>query len=99
MYPDYIDNPIRMVMDNEGNVWHYFGGSFWTVTTFDHKRVLLVAPAQLDGNIELDMGEVNACDVEECEQLHLDFVNSVFGTSFVLVGATDDNPIGRPSHR
>lgn len=96
--PDLIDNPIRTAVDNNGNVWHYFAGSFWSTVLFEGKKRLLAAPARLDGGIEIDMGEVNACDVEECEQVHLDFVNSVFGTNFVLIGATEDNPIGRPSY-
>ena len=94
---DYTDNPIRTVIDDEGRVWHYFCGSFWSVAIWKGKKVLQAAPALADGNIEVDMGEVNACDVEECEQQHLDFVNSVFGTAFKLYNTTEENPIGKPS--
>lgn len=97
-YSDHIDNTIRMVVDNAGSVWHYYSGTFWTVSTWNGKKVLLCAPALLNGNIDIDRGEVNAGDVEECEQHHLDFVNSVFGTAFELRGATADNPIGYPTH-
>ena len=94
---DFIDNPIRTVIDDEGRVWHYYHGNFWSVVKWKDKKVLQCAPALIDGNIELDRGEVNACDVEECEQHHLDFVNSVFGTAFKLYGHTEENPIGKPS--
>lgn len=94
-----MSNIIRTVIDNKGKAWHYFEGTFWSVTEFNSKMFMLAAGARLDGNIDVNVawGEVNSCDVEECEQRHIDFVNAVFGTKFKLLGATDECPIGTPS--
>lgn len=93
-----MSNVIRIVIDNTGKSWHYFDGSFWTITEFNNKYFMLAAPALADGNIEIDRGEVNAVDVEECEQRHVDFVNNVFGTNFILhLDDESPNPIGMPS--
>jgi len=94
-----MSNIIRTVIDNKGKVWHYLDGCFWSITEFNGKMFMLWAPACHDGNIDVNVrwGEINAGDVEECEQRHVDFVNAIFGTKFKLFGATDDNPIGTPS--
>lgn len=93
------ENPIQTIIDNTGNVWRYYSGSFWTVILYKGNKYLQAAPALIDGNIDINVGhnEINSCDVEECEQHHLDFVNSAFNTTFELRGATADNPIGYPS--
>jgi hypothetical protein len=95
-----MSNIIRTVIDNKGKAWHYFDGCFWSITEFEGKTFMIGAAAMHDGNIEInvDWDEINAYDVAECEQRHVDFVNAVFGTTFVLyLDDESPNPVGTPS--
>lgn len=95
-----MSNIIRTVIDNKGKAWHYFDGSFWSITEFEGKTFMIGAAAMHDGNIDINVGwgEINGYDVSECEQRHVDFVNAVFGTTFILhLDDETPNPIGTPS--
>jgi len=94
-----MSNSIKSFTGKDGINWHYYSGSFWATTIFKGNICLLACPAMANGTPDIWMDdEVNACDVSECEQHHLDFVNNTFSTNFKLRGATDDNPIGEPSY-
>ena len=61
----------------------------------------MACPAMLNGTPDMDnyngKYEVNACDVENCEQHHLDFVNSIFTTNFKLRDVSE-NGEGAPTY-
>ena len=95
-----MSNPIKSFTDNEGTNWHYFEGSFWAVSSYSSgTRYLLACPAMANGTPDINDGAVNACDVECCEQRHIDFVNDVFGTDFSLTAIHEESGEGRPVYR
>jgi len=93
-----MSNSIKSFTANDNTNWHYFDGSFWATTVFEGNTCLMACPACADGTPDIDIsGNVNACDVDECEQRHLDFVNNIFNTNFELRGVADSG-IGEPTY-
>ena len=94
-----MSTSIKSFTAEDGTNWHYYSGSFWATAIFKDNICLIACPANTDGtpDIYIEDMTVNACDVEECEQHHLDFVNSTFGTKFELRG-TDGGNSGHPSY-
>ncbi len=91
-------NPIKSFIDASSNLWQYYDGSFWAVITYQGKPALICCPANANGTPDMDNAKPNACDVEECEQHHLDFVNENFKTKFRLhPDSISDNGIGCPT--
>ena len=91
-------NSIKSFTAKDNTNWHYYSGSFWATTIFEGNICLLACPAMRDGTPDIDAdGDVNACDVSECEQDQLDFVNKTFATNFKLRGV-DDNGFGAPTY-
>ena len=93
-----MSNPIKSFTDNEGTNWHYFEGTFWAVASSKGKRILMACPAMANGTPDISDGEVNACDVECCEQRHLDFVNDTYGTGFKLTAVHEETGEGCPTY-
>ncbi len=90
------DNAIQFFVDAKGSLWKYYDGSFWSTAPWKDKMCLLACPASADGTPDIEAGEVNSCDVEECEQHHLDFVNESFKTEFKLKRISNSG-IGNPT--
>jgi hypothetical protein len=92
-------NPIKSFTDSSGTNWWYYDGSFWAIGTYNSKRYIMACPAMADGTPEISIDGVNACDVSECEQHHVDFVNEIFGCNFILTDIHEPSGIGCPVYR
>lgn len=94
-----MSNSITSFTSKDGTNWHYYSGSFWATTRYKGQVVLMACPAMSNGTPDINItdGEVNACDVEECEQHHLDFVNETFGTNFKL-RSVHESGVGVPTY-
>ncbi len=80
-----MSNSIKSFTAGDNTNWHYYSGSFWAITKFEGNTSLMACPACADGTPDIFIdGTVNACDVDTCEQHHLDFVNGIFATNFKL---------------
>jgi len=80
---------IKSFVCNEGLHWHYYDCTFWTMTKFMGRNHLMACTVDDNGLPEIEEGVdhwllPNACDVEDAEQHHLDFVNKIFNTNFIL---------------